>query len=153
MIYNWGQRLHEHAYSCTLKNTQTCLNTCMKEYCFNYSILLPPESYMYIQITYIYIYMHMHAYIHTYIHTYTSALLVWRVLHNSDAIDFVVSDLVIRNVICMWLVWRLVPHISDISCGQHFCVCNRLYRWLYGPFTTIGCVLHMLKTFVSLCSW
>jgi len=33
--------------------------------------------------------------------TYISALLVWRVLCNSDVIGFVVSDLVIRNVISM----------------------------------------------------
>jgi len=38
-------------------------------------------------------------YIHTYIHTHISALLVWRVLHDSDVIGFVVSDLVVRNVI------------------------------------------------------
>ena len=82
MIFSRGQRLCEHAYSCTLKDTQTCLNTYMKEYWLNYSILLPPESYMYIHIC-------------------ISALLVWRVLHNSDVIGFVVSDLVIRNAICI----------------------------------------------------
>jgi len=36
-----------------------------------------------------------------YIHTHINALLVWRVLHNSDVIGFVVSDLVIRNANCM----------------------------------------------------
>jgi hypothetical protein len=63
----------------------------MKEYWLNYSILSPPENYMYIHMLY--------TCMPTCTHTYISALLVWRVLHNSDVIGFVVSDPVIRNVI------------------------------------------------------
>jgi len=64
----------------------------MKECWLNYSILCNQRA----TCTYI-----LHRYIYMHAYTYISALLVWRVVHNSDVIGFVVSDLVVRNVICM----------------------------------------------------